>query len=71
MDTLIKYELINPFEITSIFESADVTGCCQFIKIRKNRIVRLSDIWEWFENNPSDDQKKELLEALGYDVSKF
>ena len=40
-------------------------------KIPPKGYLSESDAWCWYEDNPSEEEKKRVLTALGYDVSKL
>ena len=65
IDELLKYELAKTYEIINVMESLDI------IPISPKGYLSESDAWCWYEDNPSEEEKKRVLTALGYDVSKL
>ena len=66
IDELIKYELTKLDELLNVLE------CGGFVEIPAHKgYLSESDAWRWFENKPTEDEKKRVLEALDYDISKL
>ena len=57
--------MAKTYEIINVMESLDI------IPIPPKGYLSESDAWCWYEDNPSEEEKKRVLTALGYDVSKL
>lgn len=66
IDELIKYELTKLDELLNVLE------CGGYVKIPKHKgYLSESDAWRWFEDNPTEAEKKRVLADLDYDISKL
>lgn len=66
IDELIKYELTKLDELLNVLE------CGGYVKIPEYKgYLSESDAWRWFENNPTEAEKKRVLADLDYDISKL
>lgn len=65
IDELIKHELHYMDAMLETLEDL------KLVQIPPKGFLTESDGWCWFEENPRVEDKKRLLTALGYDVSKL
>ena len=66
IDELIRHEVIKLDEICDALENLKIVK-----KSEWKSYISESDVFCWFESNPSKAEKLKVLTALGYDVSKF
>ena len=64
IDELIKHELCKLDELLNVLE------CGNYVEIPPKGYLSESDAWCCFEDGPSYEVKKRVLEDLNYDVSK-
>lgn len=65
LEALLMHEISMPEQILEVLEKM------QLIAPTKDGVFYDSHAWCWLENNPSQAEKKKVLTALGYDVSKL
>ncbi|MFI3241742.1 MAG: hypothetical protein R3Y43_04170 [Alphaproteobacteria bacterium] len=66
IDELIRHEVIKLDEI------CDALVETKILKIKDWKgYISESDVFCWFEENPSVEEKRKVLTALGYDVSNL
>lgn len=65
IEELICHELSRLDELLEVLKELNI------VKIPPKGYLSESDAWCWYEDNPSEEKKKRVLTALGYDVSKL
>ena len=65
IEELICHELSRLDELLEVLKELNI------VKIPPKGYLQESDAWCWYEDNPSEEEKKRVLTALGYDVSKL
>ena len=65
LEALLMHEISMPEQICEVLKNM------KLIEIPKNGIFYDSHAWCWLDNHPSKAEKKKVLTALGYNVSKL
>ena len=65
IEELICHELSRLDGLLEVLKELNIA------KIPPKGYLSESDAWCWYEDNPSEEEKKRLLTALGYEVSKL
>lgn len=65
IEELICHELSRLDELLEVLEELKI------VQIPPKGYLSESDAWCWYEDKPSEEEKKRVLTALGYDVSKL
>ncbi len=64
-------EALLMYEISLGTEIVDVLVKLKYIELPEHTVFSDSHAWCWLENEPTKAEKKKVLTALGYDVSKL
>ena len=65
IEELMCHELFRLEELLEVLEELKI------VQIPPKGYLSESDAWCWYEDNPSEEEKKRVLTALGYDISKL
>ncbi len=65
INTLISRELVTLIDICEMFEKEHI------VPIPPKGYISESDVYGWYEADPTLDEKKRILEKLGYDKKEL